>query len=115
MSDFRGHMTDPEDRLWQQLFRRLDTIELKLDDRVSRTEFMEFKKEMTSRAERTQEDIEKLEHAAIRPDQVTNMIGDKLKESQARGVTQHERSVRYLVAAASLGTFGFLVYDNIFR
>lgn len=103
----------PEDRLWQQLLRQLDRIEAKLDTKVNYHAFNEFKQEADERMDKMEADLQALKEAALTPDQVTNLIGSKLQESEARGITTRERVVRYLVALASLATFTLLLYETL--
>lgn len=93
-----------EERLWNRLWQELDSLHQKLDTKVNYRVFDEFKDETQDRFEKLEAQIDTLNRAAITPDQVTTMIGQGLEKSQARGVTKRERTVRYIVAAASVTT-----------
>jgi tetrahydromethanopterin S-methyltransferase subunit G len=107
-------MTTPaEERLWQQLFNRLDSIDRKLDTKVNYKAFDEYKQETNGRIDKLDKELELLHAAAISPDQVVQLIGQKMQESEARGISRNERVVRLGVAAASLGTFTILVAKEL--
>lgn len=103
---------DAESRLWGRLWQELDEINRKLDNRVDYRAFNEFKRDTQDELKELKEDIEQLSKAAITPDQVTTMIGTKLQESDARGVTTWERRTRYLIAITVAVTFVFQVWDR---
>jgi hypothetical protein len=106
-------MTDAEDRLWSRLWAELDAIKAKLDTKVSYIPFDEFKRETGSELKELREDIDQLKNAAITPDQITSLIGEKLQESQARGITARDRWIRWIVAGATLLTSALLIYDRL--
>ena len=97
-------MSTPEERLWNRLWQELDGIKTKLDTKVNYRTFDEFKDETEEQLKEIRTQIDALNRAAITPDQVSTMIGQGLESSQARGVTKRERTVRYIVAAASVST-----------
>lgn len=101
-----------EERLWRELFRRLDNIEGKLDDKVTYAIFESFKHDTTAQIGEIEQELRSIAIAAVSPDQVTTMIGDKLREANARGITNRERWMRYLVAVASVTTTAILIYDR---
>lgn len=106
-------MSTPEERQWQLLQRQLDRIEDKQDRMLTRTEFAEFKKENNEKIDQIEEDVQEIRQAAISPEQVTTMVGEGLKQSQARGLTNRDRYIRYGLAALSLATFILLVLDRV--
>lgn len=114
-------MTTPaEDRLWAQLFARLDNIDRKLETKVNYRDLEKLEKrvenlnnELESRLDRVDGELEVLQHAAISPDQVTHLISGKLQESEARGISKHERLVRYSVALVVGLTFAVTIYDKL--
>lgn len=103
----------PEDRLWNQLFSRLDRIESKLDDKMSRGEFKEAKEELDERIDELERELEEIKKAAVSPNQVVSLIGDKLKDNDARLISNRDRLIRWSVAGASMATFSLLLYDRI--
>lgn len=108
-------MSSAEERLWNRLWQELDSIKTKLDTKVNYRVFDEFKDETNERFERLQEQVDALNRAALTPDQVTTMIGQGMEKSQARGVTRRERTVRYIVAAASVATALVVVGTAIYQ
>lgn len=106
-------MSTAEERQWQQLFRSLDRIEDNIKEKVDKEQLAEYKDEMDERMEGMKKDLDALKHAALTPDQVTNMIGDGLRQSQARGLTARDRYIRYALAAVSLGTFIILIVNRL--
>src|SRR5574339_579900 len=104
-------MSTAEERQWQQLFRELDWIKENIRDKVDKEQLREYKEEMDADMAEVKADLEELKHAALTPDQVTQMIGDGLRQSQARGLTQRDRWIRYGLALLSLGTFILLVIN----
>lgn len=108
-------MSTPEEQLFNMIVARFDRIENLLENKVDYRAFTEFKKETADDISAIREDIDELKEAAITPDQVTNMIGTKLQESSARGVTAKERGARYLVAAVVVLTFLLQIAQEVFR
>lgn len=108
-------MSTAEERLWNRLWHELDQIRTKLDTKVNYRAFDEFKQETEEQLKEMREQIDTLNRAAITPDQVSTMIGQGLEKSQARGVTKRERTVRYIVAAASVLTAVVVVATAIFQ
>lgn len=100
------------DREWQLLQRQLDRIESKQDKMLTREEFREYKVETAERMGEMEEDIQEIKEAAVSPDQVSKMVGEGMREADARGWTQRDRIIRYGLAALSLGTFILLVIDK---
>lgn len=98
-------MATPEERLHDMIVRRFDRIEDMLTKKVDYPHFNEFKNDTKRELDEIREDLDQLKSAAITGDQVTGMIGNKLQESQARGVTSRERLVRYAVALIVMATF----------
>lgn len=106
-------MSTPEERQWQQLFRSLDRIEDNIKDKVDKDQLKEYKDDMDERMQRMENDLDALKHAALTPDQVSTMIGDGLRQSEARGLTTRDRWIRYGLAALSLGTFILLIVNRV--
>lgn len=107
-------MTTDEDRMWQQLFRTLDRIENGMKDKVDKEVFKEFREEVDGRLEQIEGEVHALRNAAITPDQVGTMIGSKLQESDARGITSRERRGRYIALAITIGTFLLLAVEKLY-
>lgn len=104
-------MSTPEERQWQQLFRSLDRIEDNIKEKVDKDQLKEYKDDMDERMERMESDLDALKQAALTPDQVTTMIGDGLRQSEARGLTARDRYIRYGLAILSLGSFILIVFN----
>lgn len=105
--------TPAEDRMWAQLFARLDRIDNKLDGKITRIEFQEHKAEVTKRMDTLDAELENLAKAGVTPDQVGSLIQSKLKEADAQGLTRRDRWIRWGVAGTVISTFGLLMYDRI--
>ena len=106
-------MSTPEDRLWNRLWAELDELRRRLDRKIQKEQFNEYKEDIEERFERIEHDLDQLKKAALTPDQVTNMIGDGLKQSEARGITTRDRWMRYGLALLSLGTFIILIVNRV--
>ena len=100
------------DREWQMLLRQLDRIEQKVDRKLDRTDFEQYKKDVHERTEQLEDDIGRIKEAAVSPDQVTTMVGEGMRQAEARGWTQRDRFIRYGLALLSVGTFVLLVLDR---
>jgi len=105
-------VSSPEERQWNLLFQRLDRIEDRQEKRLTRDEFKEFEDDVEEQIERIQRDVLELRRTSITPDQITNMIGQSLQSSQARGLTQRDRYVRYGLALVSILSFAILVLQQ---
>lgn len=105
-------MSTPEERLWDSIRDQLTRIENKLDSKVDYRHFNEWKHEVNERVDRLDEELAAIRDAAVSPEQVSRMVGEGLKDSQARGLTARDRWIRYGLAALSLGTFVLLLYDR---
>lgn len=106
-------MSTPEERLWNRLWQELDELRNRLDRKIQKEQFNEYKEDIEESLKEIREDIEELKKAALTPDQVTHMVGEGLKQSEARGLTQRDRWIRYGLACLSLGTFIILVYSVV--
>lgn len=107
---------DPTELMLRQLDRierAQERMETKLDDKVDYRTFNDFKDGMEERAQHLEEEIEKITEAAVSPDQVNTLIGTKMQESQARGITARDRWIRWAVAAGTITTTGLLLYDRV--
>jgi hypothetical protein len=105
-------MTANDEIMWDLLRDQLNRIEKKLDNKVDYRTFNEWKEEVSDRVDKLDEELEAIRQAAISPEQVTRMVGEGLKDSQARGLTAWDRRVRYGLAMLSLGTFLLLLFDR---
>jgi len=109
-------MAEPlDDRTWDLLHRQLDRIETKLDNTVNYRYFNEWKEEVSERVDKVEEELAAIREAAVSPDQVTKMVGEGLKDSEARGLTAQDRRVRYGLALLSLGTFVIALASLLLR
>ena len=116
-------MSTAEERLWNRLWNELDALNRKVDSKIDYRTFNqakedleetieEVKKEFNEKYEKLDDELTDLTRAAVSPDQVTTMIGQKLQESEARGITQRERLVRYGIALITAASFALLLYDR---
>jgi len=105
-------MSTAEERLWNRLWDELDTLAKKLDSKVDYRSFNEYKKEQNERIDKLEEELEEIKKAAVSPDQVSSMIGHKLQDAEARGITQRERLVRYGIAFLTFVSTALLLYDR---
>lgn len=106
-------MSTPEDRQWNMLFQRLDRLEDKIDKKLSREEFNDFRRDTDNEMRELKSEVDDIKDAAITPDQIVTMIGDGLQKSEARGITGKDRNVRYGLAILSVGTFAILLIQTI--
>ena len=106
-------MSTAEERLWDALRDQLNRIESKLDSKVNYRTFNDWKDEVNERIDEVESELRAIRDAAVSPEQVTKMVGDGLKDSEARGLTARDRYIRYGLAILSLGTFALLVYDRV--
>ena len=106
-------MSTAEERHWQLLVAQLDRMERKIERSLTREEFEAYKREVRDETEKISEDIEEIRAAAVSPDQVTRMVGEGLRESEARGITTTDRRVRYGLGILSVGTFAILLLTTI--
>lgn len=107
---------DPIQIILQQLDRierSQERMNQKLDDKVDFRTFDDFRERMEERVEHVDKQVEQLTQAAVSPDQVNSLIGNKLQESQARGITARDRWIRWTVAAMTILTAGLLLYEKI--
>ena len=105
-------MSTAEERLWNRLWSELDALAKKLDNKVDYRTFNEWKIEQNERIDKLEEELEEIKKAAVSPDQVSGMIGSKLQDANARGITQRERLVRYGIAALTAISTILLLYDR---
>lgn len=117
-------MASAEERLWNRLWNELDELNRKVDSKIDYRSFnlakddleesiAEVRKELNEKVEKLDDELTDLTRAAVSPDQVTKMIGDKLQESEARGITQRERWIRYGIAFITAASFVLLLYDRL--
>ena len=102
-------------RQLDRMERMQERIESKIDEKVDYRTFDDFKNRMEERADRFEQEIEHITKAAVSPDQVNNLIGAKLQDSEARGITSRDRWIRWTVAAATIVTTALLIYDRATR
>lgn len=105
---------DYQKELWDRLWGELADVRKRLDNKADRREVEKYGLECDSRLDKLEDQIRKLERAAITPNEVDKMIHEGLTSSETRGVTSRERQIRTLVALASIATFAMLVYDRFF-
>lgn len=107
---------DPIQIIMQQLDRierAQERMNRKLDDKVDFRTFDEFKRRTDESMAHLENQMDELTKAAVTPDQVTTLIGSKMQESQARGITARDRWIRWIVAATTILTFGLLMLDRL--
>lgn len=105
-------MSTAEERLWNRLWAELDELAKKLDRKIDYRTFNEYKEEQNERMDKLEEELEEIKRAAVSPDQVSTMIGNKLQDADARGITQRERLVRYGIALLTFISTALLLYDR---
>lgn len=104
----------------QIIMQQLDRIERaqermngKLDDKVDFRTFDDFKQRTQEQMEHIDSQMDHLTKAAVTPDQVASLIGTKMQDAQARGITARDRWIRWVVAAATVLTSSLLIYDRL--